>query len=565
MLGLDVAGLDVPAFLAQARLIYALLALIWLALLVRLKSPAWLLAGVLLANAYAWAVTNYPLQRLYALGPSHDRVANLGLVQVVAAGNPPLQTTQVGQLHFEPFWGVFVAFLSWWNPTRVLAIYPFLPLVMAVAFALALYVGLGGGPEPWPPWPRALAAAFVTLLSSSPFDYSGTYRVPWALMFLLKPNHALGLVLFPLLLRAFVSIRTWRGRLGVGLLLHLLGWVFVLHMVYVSFGLVVFAALSLLLRRPESRRDLGDVVTVIGINLLVVSPYLYMLVAGYPFMDPGPRMAIPPWSAHLLETTTRTFWLFPLGLWGLRVIHARGDRLARVWTAQVAGAFVLWAAFFPLSALQLARERDEVYFWLRFLMSASAGLGAWDLAQRAFAWLRPADDSPALRAAAVMLIVLPWTVPYWWDPLRMDAYFAGSIPPVPAALRAPMDFLREHTEPQAVVAGDHRVASYVSALGARRVLMTDGLHLPRDYAVRMDLEERLLRRASAEDVREAETRYGVRYLLVTPSEVAARPGLTLAAIQAQPLLQTVHVASQRDGQYFAILRLKSSTSRAGER
>ncbi len=62
----------------------------------RLRRPEWLLAGVLLANAWAWAETNWPLQRLYAFGPSSDRVNNIAMCQGVAAGHSPLQTPQVG-------------------------------------------------------------------------------------------------------------------------------------------------------------------------------------------------------------------------------------------------------------------------------------------------------------------------------------------------------------------------------------------------------------------------------------------------------------------------------------
>src|SRR6185503_14359702 len=101
----------------------------------------------------------------------------------------------------------------------------------------------------------------------------------------------------------FVRLRTWRGRLGAGLLLHLLGWVFVLHMAYVCCGLLVFAGLSLLTRRESATRDVGDVLTVIGINLLVVSPYLVMLFVGYPFLVSTPAYGLPAGSAHLLEVT----------------------------------------------------------------------------------------------------------------------------------------------------------------------------------------------------------------------------------------------------------------------
>lgn len=561
MLGVDVARLDVPAFLAAARLVYAVAALAWIALLLRIKKPWWALLGALLANGYVWGVTNYPLQRLYALGPSRDRVSNVALCQVVAVGNSPLQTWQVGQLHFEPFWGLLVAAVSGGNPDRVLALYPFLPLVMAVGFALSLYFGLrpvtaAAGPDgAWSAWERALVAGFATLLCSAPLDFLSIYRVPWSLTFLLKPNHALALVLFPLVLRAFVRIRGTRGRIATGLLLHLMGWAFVLHMAYVAVGLAVFAAWSLATRRREARRDLTDVLAVLGINALIVSPYLVMLLLGYPFLVPSPVMTISVVSPHLLETTARSGWLFALGLWGAAVAHRRGDRLGRLWAAQVAGAFLVWALYLGLSALQLAREKDEIFNWLRFLTAASAGIGAWDLARRASDWLgRPWPE--ASRAAAMTALALPLSLPYWWDPLRMDGYFAGSVPPIPREIQSPTDFLRTQTDPRAVVAGDHDFARWVGALGARRVLLGDHMHSPRDRARREALEERLVRGDDPAAAASSAAAYGVRYLAVTPAFLARYPGATLEALQRRADLREAH-RSGGPADYVAVFSIES--------
>ena len=153
-------------------------------------------------------------------------------------------------MHFEPFWAVMTAALSGWDPERLLRIYPLLPLAMAWGFALSLFFALrplpGGegkpdDPEPWSGWERALIALSATLLSSAPLDYAAPYRVPWAMTFLLKPNHSLGLVLLPWIVRGFAGIRRGRDRLLVGLLLHLLGWAFVIHMGAFCIGLVTFA------------------------------------------------------------------------------------------------------------------------------------------------------------------------------------------------------------------------------------------------------------------------------------------------------------------------------------
>lgn len=553
LLDLDVRSLDVPAFLATARASFVLLALLWLVAIVRSRRPGVLLLGVLGANAWVWGVTNYPLQRLYALGPSSDRVGNLALCQVVAAGNPPLQTIQAGQLHFEPFWGLLVAVLSGFSPDRLLGLYPFLPLAVAVGFALSVYWGLkplepDGGDSTWE---RAMAAGFATLLSSSPLDFAGVYRVPWSMTFLLKPNHALGLILFPLVMRTFAGIRTWRGGVAAGALLHLMGWAFVLHMGYTAVGLALFAVLSLLLWREQPRRDLRDVMVVLGVNLLIVSPYLYMLFVGYPFMDPSPRMTIHVSSPHLLETMLRQPAVFALEAWGLAVLWRRGDRLSRVWLAQVLGAHLIWAGYLALSALQVARERDEICYWTRFLGAAAAGIGAWDLGRRALL-LAGASLAPARRAALLAGVALPFSLPYWWDPSVMDSYFLGSVAPLSDALRLPTDFLRTHSDPHAVVAGDREYARWVAALGARRVLLANDFQAPKDYARRAAFEERLVRGPAAPELQQTAREYGVRYLVVTPALLQAYAGVELEDLGRRADLHAVHTWRARSGGAYVV-------------
>ena len=562
-LGIDVAGLDVPAFLAAARLAFVAAAVAFL-FLARTRGPGFLLGGVVAANAFAWAVTNHPLQRIYALGPSRDRIGNLALVQVVAAGNSPLHTEQVGQLHFEPFWGLLVAALSGWSPDRVLALYPFLPLFVMTGFVLTLFWGLGAreaawadagasAEAAWSPWERVLAAGFATLLASAPLDFAGTYRVPWAMTFLLKPNHALGLVLLPVFLRVFASIRGWPSRVAAGALLHLIGWAFVLHMAYVCVGLVLYAALPLLARRAGARRDALDVAVVLGTNLLIVSPYLFMLLVGYPFLTPSLAATIHPSSPHLLETTLRHGPVFLLGVWGAWIAYRRGDRLGRAFSTQVAAAHLVWVGYLALSALQQARERDEVFYWTRFLTAAAAGVGAWDLARRSAAVLGRAW-APSQRAAAVAMLALPWSLPAWWGPLRLDSYFAGSLAPLPRELREPMEFLRGGTDRRAVVAGDRDVAKWVAALGARRVLVTPILHMPRDYLERDRLERMLMLEGDGAVVRAAAARFGVRYLLVTPA-LLQRFGTTLDALRRRPHLHLAHLSGTPE-EFVAVFELR---------
>ena len=562
LFGADVRALDVGAFLAAGRALFPLFVVGWLWAMLRfprLRRPEWLLAGVLLANAWAWAETSWPLQRLYALGPSSDRVNNVAMCQVVAAGHTPLETPQIGHLHFEPFWAVVTAVLSGFSPERLLRLYAFLPLLTVCAFALSLYYAMrpwrGDSDEPWSGWERALVAAAATLLSSAPLDFATTYRVPWAMTFLLKPNHAVGLVLLPWVLRAFAAITGWRSRIAAGLLLHLMGWAFVIHMGATCIGLVVFALLALAARRAEARRDAIDVLAVIGINLLVVSPYLVLLLVGHGVFSGNPRHQIPPWSPHLLEATARLGFLLPLAVWG-GVVAWRRDRLGRAWAAQALGALVLWLAFYPLSALHLAKERDDAFYWVRFLAAAMAAMGAWDVARRVAAsvtgraagWLAV----PHRLAAALAIAALPWTLPYWWDPARMDLYFAGSLAPLPPSVTGPASAVAGARD--GVIAGDPDAARWMAALTGRKVVLARDFPMAPDFAARMRLTEMLLR-GDAGAAAEA-ARYRVSHFVVT-SAMLQEAGLTLADLDRRSYLSPVHVARDPDGAFTALYEVRS--------
>jgi hypothetical protein len=217
------------------------------------------------------------------------------------------------------------------------------------------------------------------------------------------------------------------------------------------------------------------------------------------------------------------------------------------------GAYLVWAGYLVLSALQLARERDEIFNWLRFLTAASAGIGAWDLASRVVNWTsRPWPA--AARAAAVALLALPWSLPYWWEPPRMDDYFAGSLRPIPESIRGPTDFLRRSTEARAVVASDHDFARWVGALGARRVLLGDHLHSPKDRPRREAVEHLLVSGTDPAATGPASAPYGVRYLVVTP-EFAAAHGATLASLRQRPDLRLAHITGDASEDFVAVFEI----------
>lgn len=533
VLGLDATGLDTRGFLLGMRALFPLVAVAWLLLVLRSRRASHLLLGVLLANAWLWTAVNLPQQRPYGLGSSNDRLNNIAFCQVVANEGRPLQTFQVGQLHFEPFWGALVAVLVGPHPERLLALYPYFALCLAPVFALALWFGLKRPDEGEDgPWERALVAGFATLLSTAPLEFLGTYRGPWAMMFLLKPNHALGLVLLPLLLAAFARMRGSVQRVLVGLLLQLVGWAFVIHMAFAVAGLAVFALESWLSRRPERGGELKDVLVTVGVNVLIVSPYLLMLVAGYPFMQRLARNVIQPGSPHVMEGLFYAGWLAPLTFWGFRVLLRRGDRLSRLWAAQWLAAVAIWIACLGLSAVNLARELDEVYQWLRFSGAVLAGVGAWDLCRRAAEAWRAGAVAPALRAVALSAALIPLALPSFWDPMRMDPFFPAGLEPLPRTLLAPAEWLRAHSRPGDVVAGDHDFAPWVAALVGRRVLVSDRLHMAPNYHERLVLERDLLLGSNLPGAHAQARRYGIRFLTVT-RPLLNQHGTRIEALEAR--------------------------------
>jgi hypothetical protein len=564
LFGVDVGGLEVASFVAFWRVAYVGLALAALWLVAWRRRAAWLVLGLLGANALAWAVTTYPLQRLYALGVGRDRVTNLAYCQVVAAGNSPLETMQVGHTHFDRhgrphhvLWGVLVAALSGWDPGRVLTLYGWLPLLMLWGVVLSLYFGLRSPPGDgaWSPWERALVAGGATLLCASPLDFTSPYSPAWSMMFLLKPNHALGLVLFPWVLAACTRGRGWRGRLLTAVLLHLLGWAFVLHFVYAAWGLAVFAALSWWSGQPgQRRRDVLDALVPLALNSLLTGPIVVRLVADRLARAPDVHSALPAASAHLLEPTARAGAVFLVAAWGGWIGFRRSDRMGRLLSAQLLGALSIWAGYAGLSAFDLVEQPDEIFYWLRVLTGALAGVGLWDLAGRAGRLVPALARDPARRAATAGLAALPWTVPYWWDPPRMDRYFEGSRKPLPALLTAPGEFFRRHTPPQAVVASDPEFAWWMAALAGRRALISEGLYPGPDFDTRRQVLATLVQAEDAATVRASAAPYGVTHLAATRS-LLARHGLSLARLGARSHFRRVYFTGDPAGDFVAVLEL----------
>ncbi|MEO8359960.1 MAG: hypothetical protein ABI672_08015 [Vicinamibacteria bacterium] len=551
------AGLD--SLLSWARLLTGGVSILWILASARVRRAEWILAAVVSWCVYLWAISNLPLGRMYAVGVGHDRLMNLALCTPVAAGSPFYETYQVGQLNFEPFWSLFVAAISGWSADRVLLLYPVLALLVVVGFAVSFYVSpraLSNCEEGhWSGWEKVFAIYFALMFSTGPADHLEMYRSVWNVSFLLKPNHNLGLILLPPLLATLSGVPSWSRRLGAALLLHLIGWVFVIFWAYVVLGLLFYVALSR--RHGKGRTAAVDVATVLGINLVLLSPYLFILLTRYSFLLHGPRLDLASVLDQAMTLGLGQGFVFLLALLGGKTLYSRADDLSRLWLSLALGAVSAWVGYMGLALTIGATETDEIYYFVRVMVGVMAGIGAWNVAHRTGELLAVPKD---LRPAALLLVSFPLALPAWWDPVQMDRYFAGSRAPLPDSLVKTMSFIREGTEPEAAFLAVGEDARFVAGLGGRRVLYDGYLTPPPNIAERSRLQWAVLVEGDRAAARALRAQYGVRYVLISDRLMADYPTAQLRPFAARPGWRKVFPAGSIPDAELEVFELEATAS-----
>jgi hypothetical protein len=371
-------------------------------------------------------------------------------------------------------------------------------------------------------------------------------------MFLLKPNHALGLALMPLFASLLTSSKSRRGLVLASGVLGALGWTFIVHWALSCCGLAFYTAIVAVKRRKEAKLELLRCGAIFLVSLVLVAPYLYYLVRSFPVVS-FPTGVYPddPQRSVWGDSPSRTHSLlfmatldlgptFFLALWGLWTSWKRGGRFDLLWLGFTAGAYAAFSASAVLLSIGQARQSDEIYFFLVVVIAIEAAIGLENLidrlghtvvtvSSRKYRWTRPR------LTAAVALLWLPLTVPWWSNPLRMDPHFRLALDPLPERLTSLGTWIRAHSDGKDVFFAGREIAIWIPALTGRRVLRTG---MPWQGTDALREESRLLFPGSPEEGTETLRRLGVDYVVLDPS-LRAEHHLEAAQLDGHPSLDLV--------------------------
>lgn len=541
----DTTGPSLATFYLAAKYLYVILFGLWVYAVYRRPRPWTLVAGSVLSCFYVYAAIEVPLRRPYALTPGTDRMFNVAMAATAATGHSPLESYQVGQGDHEPLWRWLMARASAGSPENVLYVYRLLTPATILLLALSLFLGLpersaadsGGDGK----WELALVVYAVLLLNSSPYERFGVFESFWPMTLLLKPNHVLGFVLIPLWVRAFTSRHPSARNIVSAVLLALLSWVFLLHWAYLMLGLALYPFVSRWLGHPPEWRRAWITGAV---SAVAAVPYVVFLFANFP-----PDASV---VGRLVWESTRAFqegywnlfsvgyehgFLFLLSLSGIWSFYRRRQPLDVVWLSLLSGCLLGWLGYLLAFQLRKTIEPEEFYFFTRFVLSVAAGYGAW----HAITGLSRLLERPRVPQTLCLVLgaTLPLTFPYWWDPPKMDRYFARSLSPIPGEVERLSDWVRERTGPDSVFVASPAMANWIAALSGRRVLLTGDHRPPRDYEHRAELLSQILTIRSREVYRQASELYSVSHIVID-QEFQKSFEIEPVQFEVLPWLETVY-------------------------
>jgi hypothetical protein len=270
--------------------------------------------------------------------------------------------------------------------------------------------------------------------------------------------------------------------------------------------------------QPRATRPIKALAAGAFVSALIALPYVLHLLPDYSpakshgaarhmWGDPrGLPLAVPNWSTLDLGP------LLVLGVLGAAVLMRRTDPRSRMLLGLLLATAALVLLSMPAALLGVAPEPDELHYFLRFAMALSAGVtlaaGAREL-ERIRALL------PGQGHVLLLALLVPLSLPVYWDPPSMDRYFALSRQGLRPKVLAYAQFVRENTPRDAVFVAGKEAASWIPSLTGRRVVLAEGGKLmPPDRAERKETERTLLLSDDMAKIRAAAARYGVTHVAI---------------------------------------------------
>ena len=181
----------------------------------------------------------------------------------------------------------------------------------------------------------------------------------------------------------------------------------------------------------------------------------------------------------------------------------------------------------------------KFYFFARFVLAVASGTGAYFVIEQAGKLVSKPIAVVPRGVCLFLLLTLPLSFPYWWNPATMDRYFDRSRPPIPDEVTHFAAWVRDATDPDAVFVAGPRTASWIAALSGRRVLLAGSLRPPNDYERRRDLTERMLERPDPDGFEAAHNEYHVTHV-VLDSDLMEEFDVDRAALASLPWLTKVY-------------------------
>ena len=553
-------SLTLGSYLISFKLLFAVVFIAWALGLLRAPCRAWLLGGCIGLASFAWLALDLPLQRPYGVDDGLPGLFELAQPMVAASRASSAESWMVGQENPRAFWSFLLALASGFDPSRLLALYPWIPLVSLVFLVLALDWGLariaggdpqepsavaqprsrrsdrdgGGAParQEEPGIARALAVFFVLFLGSDQLSVQHAAGPLWPRVLWLEPRVACALGVLAAHLRLLGSAKRALDLLLASASLALVFWLDPrLGGCALGGGLLWLA-----LWRGSGPRWKPAFSLALGAALGLG----WWSQAG--LMPAKISQEVGSWgfvARQVLSLSRHGGLVFVLGVLGVVRMSRSQDRCEGLMAGLVASGALLWSVASLSSRAAGIVDLRLMDTYLRALLAAVAGLEAH---RRLAALQSKIDAAPEARRVSLALCIglaLPWSFPYWWHPVRFDSTYVRSLTPISRQVQALGDWIRGEVPGDAVFAAGQSYAAWIPALTGRQVLLVEDGPTPRDVASRRRAESWFIQSQDPQRIRSAARDWRITHLAWGRLDAESAVEMDYGFFESSPLFRKV--------------------------